>query len=59
MGIEVSGILGLLILILDIYAVIKVLNSGASTGGKVLWTLIIVILPVIGLLLWFFAGPKR
>ena len=59
MGIEVSGILGLLILILDIYAVIKVLKSGASTGGKVLWTLIIVILPVIGLLLWFFAGPKR
>ncbi|PWQ98386.1 PLD nuclease N-terminal domain-containing protein [Leucothrix arctica] len=58
MGIEVSGILGLLILILDIYAVIKVVNSGASTGGKVLWTLLIVMLPVIGLLLWFFAGPK-
>ena len=58
MGIEVSGILGLLVLILDIYAVVKVLNSGASTGSKVLWTLIIIILPVIGLLLWFFAGPK-
>ena len=58
MGIEVSGILGLLVLIFDIYAVIKVLNSGAGTGTKVLWTLIIIILPVIGLLLWFFAGPK-
>ena len=58
MGIEVSGILGLLVLIFDIYAVIKVLNSGAGTGTKVLWTLIIIILPVIGVLLWFFAGPK-
>ncbi|RVU84014.1 PLDc_N domain-containing protein [Leucothrix sargassi] len=58
MGIEVSGILGLIVLLLDIYAVIKVINSGAGTGAKVLWTAIIVILPVIGLLLWFFLGPK-
>jgi len=58
MGIEVGGVLGLLILIADIYAIVKVMNSGASTGGKVIWTLIILLLPVIGLLLWFFAGPK-
>lgn len=58
MGIEVGGIFGLIILILDILAIIKVMNSGASTGGKLLWTLIIVFLPVLGLLIWFFAGPK-
>jgi len=58
MGIEVGGVLGLLILIADIYAIVKVMNSGASTGGKVIRTLIILLLPVIGLLLWFFAGPK-
>ncbi len=58
MGIEVGGILGLIILILDIYAVMKVFGSGASTGVKIIWTLLIVFLPIIGLVAWFFAGPK-
>ncbi|WP_299876984.1 PLD nuclease N-terminal domain-containing protein [uncultured Cocleimonas sp.] len=58
MGIEVGGIFGLIVLILDILAIIKVMNSGTSTGGKLLWTLIIVFLPVLGLIVWFFAGPK-
>ncbi|MCA1242122.1 PLD nuclease N-terminal domain-containing protein [Stappia stellulata] len=52
------GILGLIVLILDIYAVIKILGSGASTGAKVLWTLGILIFPVIGFIVWFFAGPR-
>ena len=34
-GIEVSGLLGLLILIADVWAVINVVQSGASTGAKV------------------------
>jgi len=41
-------ILGLLVLILDIYAVHNVLTSGSSLGAKALWTLGIIILPVIG-----------
>ncbi|WP_439141669.1 PLDc N-terminal domain-containing protein [Pseudooctadecabacter sp.] len=52
------GILGLLILIANIYAIVQVIGSGASTGGKVLWTLLILILPVVGLIIWFFAGPR-
>ncbi|WP_375279805.1 PLDc N-terminal domain-containing protein [Pseudooctadecabacter sp.] len=52
------GILGLLILIANIYAIVQVIWSGASTGGKVLWTLLILILPVVGLIIWFFAGPR-
>lgn len=52
------GVLGLLILILDIWAIIKVLGSGAGTGAKILWTLLILVLPVLGLVLWFLLGPK-
>ncbi|SDU32360.1 Phospholipase_D-nuclease N-terminal [Stappia sp. ES.058] len=52
------GILGLVVLILDIYAVVKTLGSGASTGAKILWTLGILIFPVIGFIVWFFAGPR-
>lgn len=52
------GLLGLIILILDIYAIIKILGSGASTGAKILWTLGILFFPVIGFIVWLFAGPR-
>lgn len=58
MGIEVGGILGLLILVLDVYAIVKVAGSSASTGTKVLWIVLILLLPVVGLILWALLGPK-
>ena len=58
MGIEVGGILGFIILILDIWAIVKIFESGAGTGSKVIWTVVILLLPLLGLLLWFFFGPK-
>lgn len=58
MGIEVGGIIGLIILALDIWAIINIIGSSASTGAKVVWTLLVLILPVIGLLIWLFAGPR-
>lgn len=58
MGVEVSGIFGLLILIADIWAIINVVQSTAGTGGKVLWVVLILVLPLLGLLLWFLFGPK-
>lgn len=58
MGIEVSGLLGLIILVLDVFAIIKVVQSSAGTGTKVIWTVLILLLPVIGFVLWFFLGPK-
>jgi hypothetical protein len=57
MGFE-GGLIGLLILIGDIYAIVKTLQSPASTGNKVLWIVLIVVLPFIGLILWFLLGPK-
>ncbi|HZJ81727.1 MAG TPA: PLDc N-terminal domain-containing protein [Guyparkeria sp.] len=53
-----SGLIGLIILILDIYAIVKVAQSNASTGMKVLWIVIILLLPVLGLILWALLGPK-
>jgi hypothetical protein len=58
MGIEVGGLLGLIILVLDVYAIVKVVGSSASTGTKVLWVVLILLLPVIGLILWALLGPK-
>ena len=58
MGIEVGGIFGLLILAADIWAIINVFQSSSSTGAKVIWTLIILVLPVVGLIIWLIAGPR-
>ncbi|MEM8824454.1 MAG: PLD nuclease N-terminal domain-containing protein [Pseudomonadota bacterium] len=58
MGIEVMGLGGLILLILNIWALVSIISSSASTGGKVLWCLLVLILPLIGLIVWFFAGPR-
>jgi hypothetical protein len=55
----VVGLVGLLVLILDVWAIINVLQSTAPTGAKALWTVLILILPILGLLIWFFAGPRK
>ncbi|MBT3146110.1 PLD nuclease N-terminal domain-containing protein [Neptunomonas phycophila] len=58
MSIQISGLLGFIIFVLDIWAIIRVIQSPASTGTKVLWTVLILLMPVLGLVLWFFLGPR-
>ena len=58
MGIEVTGIFGLLVLILDIWAIINTVSSSASLGSKLLWVLLILLLPVLGVIIWFFFGQR-
>ncbi len=58
MGSTFNGLVGLIILALDIWAIINVLKSGAGTGAKILWVLLIVFLPVLGLGIWAIAGPR-
>lgn len=50
---------GILVLILDIWAIINILNSSQGTGTKVLWILIILFLPLVGFVVWFLAGPRE
>lgn len=58
MGIEVSGLLGLVLLALVIWAIINVVGSAISSGGKVLWVLLLLFLPLIGFIIWLVAGPR-
>ena len=53
---EVTGIGGLILLALDIWAIVSIIGSGASTGKKVLWCLLVIILPLIGFIIWLIAG---
>jgi hypothetical protein len=47
-----------LVLLADIWAIINIVQSGAPTGSKALWVVLVLVLPVIGLIIWYFAGPK-
>lgn len=53
-----KSILGLAILVLDIIAIVDCLKSSLETPKKVLWILLIVILPVVGLILYYLVGKK-
>ena len=58
MNFEVGGLIALIILVLDVWAIIKVIGSGASDGSKVLWVVVILLLPFIGFIAWLLFGPK-
>jgi len=49
---------GLIVLIADVWAIVNIFQSGASTADKVLWTVLVVVLPILGFILWFFLGPR-
>ena len=53
-----EGLLGLLVLVADVWAILNIIQSGESTGTKVLWIVIVLVLPVLGFVIWYFAGPK-
>jgi hypothetical protein len=59
MNMQVGGLGGLIILALDIWAIINIIQSKSSDGNKVLWVLLVILLPVVGLVLWFFLGPRN
>ena len=58
MRMEVGGLLGLIVLVADIWAIVHVLGSSSWTGTKVLWTVLILIFPVLGFLIWLLFGPR-
>lgn len=55
---EYAGLGGFIVLALNIWAIVSIIGSGVSTGGKVLWTLLVLVLPVIGFVIWLIAGPR-
>ena len=54
-----GALLGLVILVLDIVAIVDVVKSAVDTGKKVLWVLLILVLPIIGMVLYFLIGKKK
>lgn len=59
MSVEVSGFLGLVLLICVVYAIVKTLQSSAGTRAKVIWIVVLILLPFLGFILWLLFGPSR
>lgn len=55
---EIGGLGGLIVLVLDIWAIVSIIGSHATTGRKVLWVVIVLLLPVLGFIAWLLAGPR-
>ena len=58
MDFGIGGIFGLVILSLDVWAIVNIAQSGASTGHKVLWIVLVLLLPLLGLIIWALLGPR-
>ncbi len=53
-----NGLIGVLVLAGDIWAILNIFQSSVSNEKKLIWILAVLLLPVLGLLLWFFLGPR-
>jgi len=53
-----NSLWGILVLIADIWAIINIAQSSASMEKKVIWIVVVLLLPVLGVILWFFIGPR-
>ena len=51
-------LIGIAILIADVWAIVNIFQSSVSTGKKVLWIVLVLLLPILGLILWFLLGPR-
>jgi hypothetical protein len=58
MDIGYHNLWGLLILAGDIWAIINIFGSSASNEKKLIWIIAVLLLPVLGLILWYFLGPR-
>ena len=54
-----NSILGVLILIGDIWAIMNIFQSSVSNEKKLIWIVAVLLRPLLGLILWYFLGPRN
>ncbi len=50
------NIIGLLLLILDIYVIFMIVTSAGEIGMKIVWIVVVLLLPLVGPILYFALG---
>jgi hypothetical protein len=56
---EVGGIFGLLVLVADVWAILNIFQSSSDTFTKAIWIVLVLALPLLGVIVWYFAGPRE
>ena len=54
-----GGLLSIVTLVLYVIAIIDALKSSLETSKKVLWIIVILILPILGAVIYYFVGRKK
>ena len=52
-------LLGLIVLVLDIIAIIDAIKHQPDTGKKILWIVLVLLFPILGVVLYFLIGKKK
>ena len=53
-----GGLFGLLLLIADVWAIVNIFQSSAGTDRKVIWTVVVILFPLVGFVFWLLLGPR-
>ena len=53
-----EGVFAVVVLLLDIWAIVNIVGSSSTVLSKAGWIIGILILPIIGFVVWYLAGPK-
>lgn len=53
-----SSIIGLLVLAADVYAILTIIQNKAQTSTKVLWIVLVLVLPFLGVIVWYFTAQR-
>jgi hypothetical protein len=56
---RVGGLWGLIVLVAVIWAIVDIVQSSVTNEKKALWVVLVVLLPLLGVILWFFLGPRK
>jgi Phospholipase_D-nuclease N-terminal len=52
-------LIGVVVFVLDVIAIVSILKSSVDGTTKILWMLLVILLPFIGMILYFAMGPGR
>lgn len=58
MDIRYGSVAGLILLILDLMAIVEIFKSSKDVMAKLLWTLLILLFPLGGLLIYYLVSRK-
>ncbi|KAF2965943.1 hypothetical protein GQX73_g7646 [Xylaria multiplex] len=54
-----GGIIGFIILVLDIIVLIEVLKSNRPASNKLIWCLVVFLFPVVGMIIYFLFSNRK